>query len=361
MVSKVERSMKGLSDPKIQVTFYGDEHSPFNLQGANDALAIFRSSLGRFDRSIFFTEGAGQTPANLRNFREQILKYKSFSEPLLRSIMSRQLSREPFDSEVGRRRDQINTNGLAESLGQGLLSVHNARDYLMLSLLDEIKGEYKLELDAEVHTGEAYTSLQRIRSSADALYSLSIENFGKGDFQEMLKATLRYYQTMSSAIFLREKDIVEQLRGHVRQGLKGSQRVFLFIFFGGLHEPMVHKLANRNDFKTNGGLDVYNTMHDGPTWVICNSLREKMTVPELLLAQDRFQHFLIQTIIERLMNRRAYRKLSDNFKQIFSETVDVAREFTLSDLQSICESGVNPLDVIDGHPKTILLESLLKQ
>lgn len=61
-----------------------------------------------------------------------------------------------------------------------------------------------------------------------------------------------------------------------------------------------------------------------------------------------------------MKKQKQFHSTSDNYKQIFSETVDVAREFTLSDLQGICESKVNPLDVIDGYPKTSMLESLLK-
>lgn len=139
--------------PKMRLTFHGEQHDPFNVQGVADFQTMLDLHLqGAPGKTTVLLEDSALTPEDAKAL-SRIYKADGFVNTAQSEWLYKQLKRPLSYVEVLRRRKELAEldlkTDLQAAIDRGLVNPEKLRDYFMMQVLDDNKK--RVDVESESH------------------------------------------------------------------------------------------------------------------------------------------------------------------------------------------------------------------
>lgn len=338
------------SKPKVLATFYGYTHEDWNLQGIagirKSLAANLESSQGK---NIIFFEFSSVNPVDADLIRKGVkqrgfLKFESYVH------LKRRLGRDPTEVEIQKRIDQIASSDPQTIAEEGLIPGNAMQQYFLFQELDELKKQWSFEFETEYHPKLTTEKLTRLREDQDRQIILATEHWDEGKFDESLESYVKASQIISQRSDIREKEIVDYLKGKIKTLLKEPNGGSLFILFGATHSPIIEALRKKLGPKAPIKFNTLSSFsEDSPTKKIYEDLREGRTSPEVIYAQDLLNGMIIANLVKHAIDTKSFSQYANSSETVAKTVEKVVTSLSLEEIRRICEEKLDVLEFLRNH------------
>ncbi len=244
--------------PKVQVSFSGRIHSPFNLQGAENSISHlathFEQSTGR---GILLLENAHGTPTMAETIRRKTSAYGGLANVIIATDLQETLKVVPSVETVNSRRARIDEAGFDSVVTHTLLPSIFFAEYYLFKGIDSLRQTYQFDIEHESLTASTVNRVKSLLSKEGLLSRQETEHFKHGEFDEAVDANKGKLETLKELGELRDAAIADSMRRRISEMLRSSRGGSIAMLFGSTHSSITERVKGKLGDSSQVGFNVY--------------------------------------------------------------------------------------------------------
>lgn len=359
VISEKTPNLEVQQKPKVLVTFYGWDHSDFNITGMDSVKRALATHLDQTkgDRTILL-ESASMTGSLAQKAKD----LRKTHGGLVNTSLARQLKREkgfdPSPTAIENRKGQIDAVGVVRAIDERLLPADSVTSYLRNHMIDDLAQQYDFNLMYETHDKKTAGSTRAINQEFVQVNQRAYSAWQQGNFTEAL-ASYRTAEDLGRRLAERDIDVVEDLKGKIRKLLKTQDGGSVFILFGAAHEPMIPALKRKLGPNVPVEFETFNGRTTQLEALSILKLRSGNAITDEDVARQAFAYHANNDIAQAMKNRGNLSVFMNNYEDIVSAIDSIASSLSLKEIEQACKNK-QVIELVRSHPSAETIRDFIE-
>ena len=327
---------------KVLVTFQGVNHHDLNLQGLQK---VKEGIVGHLEAShgenTIILEGGGSSTM-VKRLKLAIKKYGFGEDYIISGILKRKngMRREPTFNEIDRLKNKMNNaQSIDEILRDNLIPRDTVRYYYLFRMLGELNKSYAFNVDFEEWPPQVAQKRKQLTESYTVLQKETFNQWLNGDFSHVVENWKIYCNQDIQQINVRDIEMVDNLKKRTRKLVDSKEGGSIFVLFGTLHQDILDTLSRK--FGKNPPIRFNKSVWGESNSIIVqilSTLKKGGKVEDVLYSQEFLSKMFFQKLFDHAHVKGRIFQLTHHFEDLDKEVNTLAREFSLEEIQRLCES-----------------------